>query len=194
MDKRQLGPCVTFFPQPTTLVTTVGGTGAFDVMTASWVSVVSKTPPTMAVSLNRNRLTYQNILDTGCFVVNAVPTPLAVAADYCGLQSGRSADKFKTAGLTPVPGSRVAAPLVAECPLNVECRLVREVDLGEYALMLGEIVEIHANAAAFGEAGSIEAHSFDPLVYLGGIREYWALGERAGIAYHDGKRLFAEKA
>jgi flavin reductase (DIM6/NTAB) family NADH-FMN oxidoreductase RutF len=191
MQKRQLGPCVTFFPQPTTLVSTVGIGGAFDVMTASWVSIVSKTPPTLTVSLNRGRLTYEQIRDTGCFVVNMVPAKLAGEADYCGLRSGRDRDKLAVSGLTPVKASRVAAPLIAECPLNVECRLLREVELGEYALVLGEILEIHAVEAAFGEDGGIDAGVFDPLVYLGGIREYWSLGDLAGIAYRDGKRFYA---
>jgi len=193
MQKRQLGPCVTFFPQPTTLVSTVGNGGAFDVMTASWVSIVSKTPPTLAVSLNRGRLTYEQIQDTGCFVVNMVPTKLAVEADYCGLRSGLDRDKLAVSGLTPVKASRVAAPLIAECPLNVECRLLRQVELGEYVLVLGEILEIHALEAAFSEDGRIDAGAFDPLVYLGGIREYWSLGDLAGLAYRDGKRLFAEE-
>lgn len=193
MQKRRLGPCVTFFPQPTTLVSTVGSDGSFDVMTASWVSIVSKTPPTLAVSLNRGRLTYEQIRETGCFVVNMVPVRLAVEADYCGLRSGRDRDKHEVAGLTPVPASQVAAPLIAECPLNVECRLLREVELGEYVLVLGEILEIHAMEAAFREDGSIDAGAFDPLVYLGGIREYWGLGDLAGIAYRDGKRFFAKE-
>lgn len=193
MPKRQLGPCVTFFPQPTTLVSTVSSAGALDVMTASWVSLVSKTPPTLAVSLNRNRLTYEHIRETGCFVVNMVPGRLTVEADYCGLSSGRSSDKIETAGLTPAKASRVAAPLIEECPLNVECRLLREVDLGEYVLVLGEILEIHAVEAAFGEDGTMDVRALDPLVYLGGIREYWRLGERAGIAYRDGKRLLGKE-
>ncbi|HEY7745118.1 MAG TPA: flavin reductase family protein [Desulfuromonadales bacterium] len=193
MQKRQLGPCITFFPQPTTLVSTVGSGGSFDVMTASWVSIVSKTPPTLAVSLNRGRLTYEQIRDTGCFVVNMVPASLAVEADYCGLRSGRGRDKLAVAGLTPVEASRVAAPLIAECPLNVECRLLREVELGEYVLVMGEILEIHAVDSAFGPDGRIDASVFDPLVYLGGIREYWGLGDLAGVAYHDGKRLIADE-
>jgi len=192
MDKRQLGPCVTFFPQPTTLISTVDSAGSADIMTASWVSVVSKTPPTMAVSLNRQRLTYENIRQSGCFVVNMVPSRLAVAADYAGLRSGRSADKLAVARLTTEPARVVAAPLVAESPLNVECRVSGEVELGEYVLVLGEIVEIHAVEAAFAGEG-IDVRAFDPLVYLGGIREYWNLGTRSAVAYCDGKELFARE-
>jgi flavin reductase (DIM6/NTAB) family NADH-FMN oxidoreductase RutF len=193
MQKRQLGPCVTFFPQPTTLISSVGSDGQVNIMTASWVGIVSKTPPTMAVSLNMNRRTYEQIRQTGCFVVNLVPAALAVEADYCGLQSGRDEDKLVTAGLTPVPALKVAAPLIAESPLNVECVLRDEVELGEYRLLLGEIVEIHAAEQAFAESGSMDARTFDPLVYLGGIREYWNLGQKQADAYNVGKKLFQKK-
>jgi len=189
MKKRQLGPCVTFFPQPTTLISTRGADGRANVMTASWVSIVSKTPPTVAVALNQGRLTYAQIRASGSFVVNQVPADLAVAADYCGLRSGRDHDKLQRCGLTTEPATRVDAPLVAECPLNLECRYLREVELGDYRLVLGEIVEVHAVEAAFDRRESGEVAPFAPLVYLGGIREYWSLGERQAEAYRDGLRL-----
>ncbi len=193
MKKRQLGPCVTFFPQPTTLVASVDETGNVDLMTASWTGIVSKTPPTMAVSLNRGRKTYEQIRATGCFTVNMVPASLAVQADYCGLKSGREEDKMQVAGLTPVKALHVAAPLIEESPLNVECRLLREIELGDYRLMLGEILEIHAAEWAFDPAGKVNARAFDPLVYLGGIREYWSLGEKVADAYLAGKNLFQRR-
>jgi flavin reductase (DIM6/NTAB) family NADH-FMN oxidoreductase RutF len=193
MQKRQLGPCVTFFPQPTTLISSVGSDGQMNIMTASWAGIVSKTPPTMAVSLNINRRTYEQIRQTGCFVVNLVPAALAIEADFCGLKSGRDEDKLITSGLTPVLAHKVAAPLLDESPLNVECVLRDEVELGEYRLLLGEIVEIHAAEQAFTESGSIDARTFDPLVYLGGIREYWNLGQKQADAYNVGKKLFKKK-
>jgi len=69
MEKRRLGPCVTFFPQPTTLVSTVDLEGNVNLMTASWAGIVSKTPPMMAVSFNRGRVSYANLKQTGSFVV-----------------------------------------------------------------------------------------------------------------------------
>ncbi len=189
MQKRQLGPCVTFFPQPTTLVSTVGSDGRNNIMTASWAGIVSKTPPTLAISLNKGRKSYRNIRETGDFVVNMVPASLAVEADYCGLRSGFDDDKFERAGLTAAPAQKVKSPVVQQCPLNVECRFVREVEIGDYFLVLGEIVEIDAVEDAFAEEGRIDAGAFDPLVYLGGIREYWSLGDRVANAYKDGARL-----
>jgi len=191
MKKRQLGPCVTFFPQPATLVSTVADDGKVDLMTASWVGIVSKTPPTMAVSLHKGRKTYANIKATGCFVVNMVPASLAVEADYCGLVSGRDADKAVTASLSTSSASHVAAPLVDASPLNVECQLSGEVDLGDYRLVYGEILEIHAAEAAFASDSKGDARIFDPLVYLGGIREYWNLGQKVANAYQEGKKLIS---
>lgn len=189
MSKRRLGPCITFFPQPTTLIASRADDGRVNVMTASWVGLVSKTPPTLGVSLHQGRLTYAQITASGAFTVNLVPVDLAVAADYCGLVSGRDQDKVAVAGLTLVPADLVAAPLIAEAPLNVECRLTGEVELGDYRLLLGEIVQIHVIEKAVRADGTLDAAILNPLVYLGGIREYWSLGERKGVAYKDGKAL-----
>lgn len=193
MDKRRLGACVTFFPQPTTLVGSLDSDGEANLMTASWAGIVSKTPPTMAVSLNKGRKTYQNIKERGEFVVNMVPANLAVEADYCGIRSGSQDDKAATCGFHFEPAELIEVPLLAESPLNIECRLVNEVEIGDYRLMMGEILQIHAIESAFAEDGSIDTRSFDPLVYLGGIREYWNLGEKEADAYKDGKRLVASK-
>jgi len=189
MLKRQLGPCVTFFPQPTSIVTTVGTDGTANLMTASWVGIVSKTPPTIAISLNKGRKSYENISANQEFVVNMVPASLAVEADYCGLTSGRSEAKLEQTGLSLEASQQVSVPLLAESPLNVECRLVKEVELGDYRLLLGEILQVHAVETAFSEDGHIDSRRFDPLVYLGGIREYWDLGNCRAKAYADGMRL-----
>ena len=191
MRKRRLGSCVTFFPQPTTLLTSVDDSGQPNLMTASWAGIVSKTPPTLAVSLEKGRKTYANIVASGQFVVNLVPASLAIEADYCGLRSGHQETKADVTGLAFEPAEQVRVPLLVAAPLNVECRLVKEVPLGEYRLLLGEILQVHAIERAFAEDGSIDVREFDPLVYLGGIREYWNLGVKRGKAYSIGRRLMA---
>lgn len=193
MEKRRLGPCITFFPQPATLISSVDADGRADLMAASWVALVSKTPPTVAVSLHHGRLTYRNIVETGCFAVNVMPASLAAETDYCGLRSGREEDKPATAGLALAPADHIAAPLVAQSPLNLECRLSGEMEIGEYRLLLGEILEVHAVEGAFRAAGEIDPKVFDPLVYLGGIRQYWSLGEKIENAYKAGTKFFGDK-
>ncbi len=193
MQKRSLGPCVTFFPQPTTIISSRSAEGQINLMTASWAGIVSKTPPTIAISLNQGRKTYENIQQTGEFVVNMVPASLAVEADYCGIRSGRDVSKLESTRLNLQPASKVSVPLLSESPLNVECCFVREIDLGEYRLLLGEIVEIHAVESAFKSDGAMDAKEFDPLVYLGGIRQYWNLGEKCADAYKDGLQITEKK-
>ena len=188
MDKKTLGPGITFFPQPATWIVSVDSEGTIDVMTASWVSVVSKTPPTIGLSLHHGRQSYANIQQSGAFTVNVIPSSQVVAGDFCGLVSGRDVDKLAATDLTPRAGLHVVAPILAESPLNLECRVTSEVAIGDYRLILAEILEIHIAAAACRDHG-YDAAVIDPLVYLGGIREYWRLGEKAGTAYSVGKAL-----
>ncbi|MDH3998547.1 MAG: flavin reductase family protein [Desulfuromonadales bacterium] len=193
MQKRQLGPCVTFFPQPTTLVATRDENDKINLMMASWVGIVSKTPPTIAVSLNHKRKTLANIRVTKDFSINLVNSELAVAADACGLISGHDADKQAITGIKTVAAELTGAPLVEQSPLNVECRYVQEVELGDYRLVMAEILEIHAIEAAFDDAGKADVAAFDPLAYLGGIREYRALGDQVADAYKSGLELLPKK-
>lgn len=188
MDKIQLGPGITFFPQPATWIATVDSGGRPNLMTASWVALVSKTPPTIAVSLHHGRQSYSNLHATGVFSVNVIPAAQAVAGDYCGLVSGRSADKADVAGLAFSAARHIAAPLVVQSPLNLECRVSGESVIGDYRLVLGEVLEIHALASACRD-GRLDPAAIDPLVYLGGVREYWSLGEKVATAYSAGKAL-----
>ncbi len=185
MKKRQLGPCVTFFPQPATLVATLDQQGQTNLMMASWAGIVSKTPPTMAVSLHQSRKTFENISETGVFSINMVPASLAAEADFCGIASGQKMDKAATLGLH-FENSAQGVPLLAESPLSVECRFERFVELGDYRLVLGEILDIHVDEAALREDGSLDVEVFDPLVYLGGVKEYWSLGSKQADAYRAG--------
>ncbi|NIQ94519.1 MAG: hypothetical protein GWN87_10105 [Desulfuromonadales bacterium] len=83
----------------------------------------------------------------------------------------------------------MAAPLIAESPLSVECKLTLELPLGDYRLLIGEIVEIQADEQAVDADGTMDVRQFDPLVYLGGIRQYWSLGDKQADAYKDGLSL-----
>lgn len=188
MNKKTLGPGITFFPQPATWIVTVDSAGKLNIMTASWVSVVSKTPPTIAISLHHHRQSYANIEESKVFTVNIIPTSQVIAGDFCGLVSGRDVDKFAATDLTPAASLHVVAPILVESPLNLECQVTSEVVLGDYRLILAEILEIHLDAAACLEDG-YDASVISPLVYLGGIREYWGLGRKAGTAYNIGKVL-----
>jgi len=188
--KKRLGPIERLYPMPAVLV--LGGTMEHaDALACAWINVVASTPPTVAMGIRSSRRTLELIRATGEFTVNVPDTSLVAALDYCGIVSGRaSAEKLADAGLTLEPGAVISAPLIAECPYNLECRVTQEVTVGEYVVVFGEIVEAHANEDILRPGTDVvEMEALDPLVYIAGAREYRALGPKVADAYSIGRTL-----
>ena len=191
--KKRLGPLERLFPMPAVLV--VGGTAdEADMLAVAWINVVASTPPTIAMGLRKTRRTLELIRATGEFTVNVPDTSLVAAVDYCGITSGRKHDKFAATGLTMAPSTLVTTPIIAECPYNIECRVTQEVIVGEYVLVLGEILESHADERILrpGTDDVVEMAALDPLVYIAGAREYHRLGGKVAHAYAVGRELPGE--
>jgi flavin reductase (DIM6/NTAB) family NADH-FMN oxidoreductase RutF len=192
--KKRLGPLERLYPMPAVLV--LGGTvDDADALAVAWINVVASTPPTVAMGLRRTRRTLELIRANGVFSVNVPDSSLVAALDYCGLVSGRSvADKIARSGLTLTPGTATSAALVVECPYNLECRVTSEVEVGEYVVVLGEILEAHAEERLLREGTDIvEMDALDPIVYIPGAREYRTLGPKLADAYSVGKPLMGER-
>ncbi len=188
--KKLLGPLERLYPMPCVLV--VGGTvDSADTLAVAWLNVVSSTPPTIAMGLRDSRNTLRLIRETGEFTVNVPDTSLAAAVDYCGTTPGRSTDKFADAGLTLSPAAVVGTPIIAECPFNLECRVTGEAAvIGSYVVVLGEIVQTHAEERILREGTDIvEMDALDPLIYIAGAREYRAIGAKVADAYSVGQQI-----
>lgn len=188
--KQCLGAVERLFPMPCVLV--VGGTmDEADVLTVAWINVVSSTPPTIAMGLRKTRRTLELIRENGGeFTVNVPDTALAAQVDFCGITSGRTTDKFAAIGLTLTAGSQVGVPIIEECPYNIECRTKHEVEVGDYVVVFGEIVECHAEENVLRPGTNIaEMDYLDPLIYIAGAREYRGLGPKLHDAYEIGKAL-----
>jgi len=190
VTKKRLGPVERLFPMPCALV--VGGSiENADTLAVAWINIISSTPPTVVLGLRESRLTLELIRSTGTFTVNMPRASMATEVDYCGLVSGRTADKFHDARLTLVAGSVTETPIIAECPFNLECRVVSESEVGSYVVLFGEIVEAHADEDILvdPEGDLVDMDALDPLVYCAGVREYRRLGEKVADAFSAGKRL-----
>ena len=86
--------------------------------------------------------------------------------------------------------ARVSTPVIAQCPYNLECRLTHDLNLGDYALIVGEIVQSHAEESILDESGErVDVAALDPLVYIAGSREYRGLGPKLADAFAVGKSL-----
>jgi flavin reductase (DIM6/NTAB) family NADH-FMN oxidoreductase RutF len=191
--KKRLGPVERLYPMPCPLV--VGGTlEQADTLAVAWINIVGSTPPTVAMGLRESRNTLDLIEKTGEFTVNIPPTSLAAAVDYCGITNGKESDKFAAAGLTLLPSSAIDTPIIQECPFNLECRVRDEITIGSYRVIIGEIVEAHADEAVLvdPEDDIVDMDRLDPLVYCAGVREYRGLGPKIADAFSVGKTLSAE--
>ncbi len=177
MDKIVKGPSTLFLPKPVALITTAHG-GRDNVMTAAWVNVVCMEPPQVAVSVRETRFTHELLSASGEFVVNLPSGDLWRAVDLCGMVTGRDRDKFELAGLTRERGREVEAPLVKECPLNLECRVNASLPLGSHTLFVGLVLVVHLARECQGERGRIRVERFHP--YVLNHREYWDMGSRLG--------------
>ena len=121
MGKQSWKPGNMLYPLPVVLVSAADEEGNTNVLTVAWAGTVCSDPPMVSVSIRPERYSYRMIKETGEFVINLTTEELAYATDYCGVVSGRDADKFKNMHLTPVKGDVVKAPLIKESPVNIEC-------------------------------------------------------------------------
>jgi flavin reductase (DIM6/NTAB) family NADH-FMN oxidoreductase RutF len=186
--KKQLGPTTQLFPMPALLVAVRTGEDSANILTVAWAGIVAGSPPTLAIEIGAGHYSTPFIEKERCFSVNVPRSAQAVEADYCGSVSGTSDPrKAATCGFTLLAATQISAPLIAECPLNLECRLVGEVPVGQSRFYLAEIVETHADASVLVD-GKIDASALDPLIFTPD-GYYHRLGPRVAKGWEAGKAL-----
>ena len=186
--KTTLGPNRLSIPFPTVLVVT-GNMEKANIITIAWISMLTGTPPTLGISIGNKGYSGELIKKNKDFSVNLATADKMVEADFCGITSGRITDKFDITGFTRMPSSLIQSPIIKECPVNFECRLIDAQTVGTTNHFIGEIVETHVDTdklAEAGKLGSLNIEAVNPLIYFSGVREYWKLGEKVGDAYKIG--------
>jgi flavin reductase (DIM6/NTAB) family NADH-FMN oxidoreductase RutF len=178
--KTSIGARPLVFTTPVWVVATYDPEGRANAMTASWGGICCSRPPSVAVSLRRATATYGYLESRRAFTVNVPSEELAAVADYFGSVSGRDVDKLAAAGVTAVASELVDAPLLAEFPLVLECRLAHALEVGLHTLFVGEIVDIKADDAVLGERGLPDPEKVRPFSYAPELRRYHALGRELG--------------
>ncbi len=151
-------------PKPTALVTCVDGRGRGNIIAIAAITVVSHRPPIFMIAVREDRYSHDLIAQAGEFVINMPTADLIEATHICGRTTGRRVNKFEEAGLTPVPGTRVKVPLIAECPINIECKVIDAMKPGTHTLFLGEAVAAHVEEGLFVE-GMIDLTRFPTILF-----------------------------
>lgn len=178
MGKLNWKPGNMLYPLPVVLVSTADHAGAKNVFTVAWTGTVCSAPPMVSISVRPERYSYHMIEETGEFVINLTTKELVFATDYCGVVSGREADKFEKMKLTPIRAEMVKAPLIAESPVNIECVVEDKKALGTHDMFIARVVAVHADEKYMDEKNRFCFDKAEPIVYSHG--SYVSLGETLG--------------
>jgi len=180
MAKALWKPGTMLYPAPLALVSCGDRPENYNIITIAWAGTVCSEPPMVSISVRPSRHSYGIIKRTGEFVINLPNAELALAADFCGVKSGRDLDKFKHLKLTPAPAGHVKAPLIDECPLSLECKVTEVKPLGSHDLFLAEVLAIQADQKYLDrKTGALDLRAADLICYSHG--KYYALGKQLGF-------------
>lgn len=185
--KKSLGAKTILYPTPVLVVGSYDLQGKPNVMTAAWGGICCSEPPCVAVSLRKATYSYHNIVHRKAFTVSVPSERYVKDADYFGIVSGRTDDKFAAAELRPVHSDLVDAPYVQEFPLVLECRLLHTFELGLHTQFVGEILDVKADQATLGEGGVPDIEKLRPIIFAPAVQAYYGIGRRLGKAFSIGK-------
>ncbi len=174
------------YPLPAVMVSCALAGERPNIITVAWTGTVCSSPAMVSISVRPERHSYHMIRESGEFVINLTTEELVRAADYCGVRSGRDEDKFEEMRLTPLKASRVAAPLIGESPVNIECRVEQVLELGSHHMFLASVLAVDVDESWMNEKGKLELNKAGLAVYSHG--EYFALGKRLGTFGYSVKR------
>ena len=187
MSKVRIDSNAFTYPMPMTLVGAMVNNRP-NFLAVAWVPRVNYKPPLMAVALGKTHFTSPGIHANNAFSLNIPGVDLMEKTDYCGIVSGDKKDK---SGLfTVFKGEVTGAPMIEECRLCMECRLVQTVDLAADELFIGEIVGAYADEGCLS-AGKPDVKKLDPFMLTMPDNRYWRVGENIGKAWSAGKKVEA---
>ena len=167
------------YPLPAVLVSCGETPEEYNVFTVAWTGTVCTNPPMCYISVRPERHSYEIIKRTGEFVINLTTRRLARATDWCGVRSGKDYDKFSQMGLTATAAAVVAAPVVEESPVAIECRVKQIIPLGSHDMFLADVVNVLVDEEYIdAESGRLDLQRAEPITYCHG--EYFSLGEVIG--------------
>lgn len=160
--------------------------GKINFMALDWLTRVNADPAMLGICVNRNNASHGAIVDTGEFSVNLPSIEMVEKTDYAGIVSGKHVDKSNL--FEVFYGELKSAPMISECPLTMECKLVQTVDLPTNSFFIAEIINIYIENEAMPE-GKPDMTKMRPFLLTMPDNNYWAIGENVGRAWSAGKKL-----
>lgn len=179
MNKQIWKPGNMLYPLPAVMVSAGDREGNTNILTIAWTGTVCTNPPMVYISVRPERYSYSMIKESGEYVINLTTEKLVQATDFCGVRSGKDVDKWKECGLTPGKAHTLEyAPVIRECPVNIECKVTEIRKLGSHHMFLAEVTSVQAEERYLNDNGKFELNSTGLLAYSHG--EYLGLGDKLG--------------
>ena len=193
MAKQIWKPGNMVYPLPAVMVSTADKNGEDNIITVAWTGTICTNPAMLYISVRPERYSYHMIKESGEFVVNLTTEALARATDWCGVRSGRDVDKFAECHLTRETAEHVSAPMIAESPVNIECRVHEVHEYGSHHMFAADVLAVHADEQYMDENGRFDLGLANLITYSHG--EYYSLGKKLGtFGYSIKKKKAKEKA
>ena len=191
MEKIKIGAKTFLYPMPITLVG-ANVVGKPNFLTIAYCGIVQHNPAMIAVTLGKAHYTNAGIKENKTFSVNIPSEEMVVITDYCGIVSGKNVDKSIL--FTTFYGELKTAPMIRECPINLECKLAQTLDFGGIdEIFIGEIVEAYAEGKYLTN-GLPDIKKIKPIIFSMHDNNYWKIGDHLGRAWNIGREFIKGKS
>ncbi len=167
MKKISLSPKIATFPMPASVISVGTGEEA-NLITLAYVGKVCLNPPIIAISIQPKRYSYQLIEKHGEFVINYPTIEQLRETDYCGTRSGRDVNKWNELNLSKEEASIVKVPMIKEFPWNMECKVIKRIELGSHVCYFGEVIAVHSDPY-YIRNGNLDPEKINSFAYLSGF-------------------------
>ncbi len=148
-------------PEPWLIVSSRDKSGRDNALTIGLAANVSLEPEIIMIAIKKERFSHQIIEQQKEFIVNIAQNDQKELIDYFGTYSGRVIEKLSC--YNTIDGDIVNAPIILDCPVNYECKVVKTMTMGSHDLFFGEVVKAHCNSEYLNEEGNIDWKKVSPI-------------------------------
>jgi flavin reductase (DIM6/NTAB) family NADH-FMN oxidoreductase RutF len=185
MTKKALGPQPLLWAHPTVLVGAMVE-GKPDFAAVAWTGVAASKPPAVTIALQHHRYSLKGIRKNYTFSINIPSADIVKETDYCGLISGSKTDKVADCKFKIFYGKLPTAPLIEQCPINLECEVVQFIDMGSHLLIIGTVTEVYATEEYLTD-GKPDVLKIKPFTFF--PPHYRAIGVPIADTFKSGREI-----